>query len=248
MNRERQLAQTFVALSDTYAAEFDPLRLFLRLVHACTDLLDADAAAVMIGDARGSLKTMATTDEEAAFIELLQVQTGQGPCMECYRTAGPVAVADIATEYARWPKLVGVMLESGYGSLQAIPMQLHDRPIGVLTLLRGNTGRLPHSDGHLAQALADSATLGLMHWSTEPTRGDDVITRVQSVIAAKATLDIAKGLLAQHADVSVGEAARLLHAYATLRRLRLTDTAHALVTRELDLSEVVQGQRLPGAP
>ncbi|MFF0204529.1 hypothetical protein [Streptomyces sp. NPDC005017] len=28
MNRERQLAQAFVALSDTYAAEFDPLQLF----------------------------------------------------------------------------------------------------------------------------------------------------------------------------------------------------------------------------
>ncbi|MEV7450947.1 hypothetical protein ACFW20_09290 [Streptomyces nigra] len=91
MNRERQLARTFVALSDTYAAEFDPLGLFHRLVHACTDLLDADAAAVIIGDARGSLKTMATTDEDAAFIELLQVQTGQGPCMECYRTARLVA-------------------------------------------------------------------------------------------------------------------------------------------------------------
>lgn len=125
---------------------------------------------------------------------------------------------------------------------------MHDRPVGVLTLLRGSTGRLPDNDMHLAQALADSATLGLMHWSTEPTRGDDVITRVQSVIAAKATLDIAKGMLAQHADVSVAEAARLLHAYVTLRRLRLTDTAHALVTRELDLSEVAQGQRLPGAP
>ncbi|MGW7661814.1 GAF domain-containing protein [Streptomyces sp. NPDC054756] len=245
MNRERQLAQTFVALSDTYAAEFDPLRLFQRLVHACTDLLETDAAAVMIGDARGHLMTMATTDEEAAFIEVLQVQTGQGPCMECYRTARPVSVPDIAVEYARWPKLVGVMLETGYGSLQAVPMQLHDRPIGVLTLLRGSTGRLPENDVHLAQALADSATLGLMHWSTEPARSDDVITRVQSVIAAKATLDIARGMLAQHAGVSVAEAARLLNAYVTRGRYRLTDTAHALVARELDLSEVVEGQRLP---
>ncbi|MEU6532306.1 GAF domain-containing protein [Streptomyces sp. NPDC046928] len=244
MNRERELAQTFVALSETYAAEFDPLRLFQRLVHACVDLLETDAAAVMIGDARGHLKTMATTDEEAAFIEVLQVQTGQGPCMECYRTARPVSVPDIAVEYARWPKLVGVMLETGYGSLQAVPMQLHDRPIGVLTLLRGRTGRLPENDVHLAQALADSATLGLMHWSTEPARSDDVITRVQSVIAAKATLDIARGMLAQHADVSVAEAARLLNAYVTRRRYRLTDTAHALVARELELSEIVEGQRL----
>ena len=55
-------------------------------------------------------------------------------------------------------------------------------------------------------------------------------------------------MLAEHADVSVAEAARLLQAYVTRRRLRLTDTARALVERELDLSEVVEGQRLPGAP
>ncbi|MEV8089463.1 hypothetical protein [Streptomyces nigra] len=62
------------------------------------------------------------------------------------------------------------------------------------------------------------------------------------------TLDIAEGMLAQHADVCAAEAARLLHAYVTRRRLRLTGTAHALVAREPDLSEVVAGRRLPGAP
>lgn len=73
MYRERQLAQAFVVLADTYAAQFDPLHLFHRLVHACRDLLDVDTAAVMIADARGSLKTMAATDEDAAFAELLQL-------------------------------------------------------------------------------------------------------------------------------------------------------------------------------
>ena len=96
MNRERQLAQAFLALSDTYAAEFDPLHLFHSLVHACRDLLDIDAAAVMIADARGGLRTMASTDEDAAFTELLQLQNGHGPCMDCYRIGEPVSVPDIA--------------------------------------------------------------------------------------------------------------------------------------------------------
>ncbi|MEU9474489.1 GAF and ANTAR domain-containing protein [Streptomyces sp. NPDC048191] len=242
MNRERQLAQAFVALSDTYAAEFDPLHLFHRLVHSCRELLDADAAAVMIGDARGSLKTMATTDDHAAFIELLQVQTGQGPCMDCYRTAQAVAVPDSTAEYERWPKLVTAMLEAGYGSLNAVPMRLHDRPLGTLTLLRSHAGGLPEDDVLLAQALADSATLALMHWSTEPARSDDVITRVQSVISAKATLEIAKGMIAQQAGTTLPEAARLLSGYASHHRLRLTETAHALVTRALEPAAVVDGQ------
>ncbi|WP_267912681.1 ANTAR domain-containing protein [Streptomyces adelaidensis] len=83
-----------------------------------------------------------------------------------------------------------------------------------------------------------------MHWSTEPARGDDVITRVQSVIAAKATLEIAKGMVAQHTGLTVGEAARLLSAYAIRRRVRLTETAYSLVTRGLEPAAVVDGQPL----
>ncbi|MEV5232623.1 hypothetical protein [Streptomyces pseudogriseolus] len=79
MNRERELAKAFVDLADTYAPQFDPLYLFTGLVRGCQALLTVDAAAAMIADARGTSKTMAATDEEAAFVQLMQLQTGRGP-------------------------------------------------------------------------------------------------------------------------------------------------------------------------
>ncbi len=242
MNRERQLAQAFLALSDTYAAEFDPLHLFHRLVHTCQDLLDVDAAAVMMGDAHGRLRTMATTDEDAAFAELVRLQNGNGPCTDSYHVGELVSVPDIAAEYERRPKLVTAMIKYGYNSLQAIPMRLQGRPLGALTLLRRQPGHLNDDDVHLAQALADSAVLALMHWSAEPARVDDVITRVQSAIAAKATLEIAKGMVAQYADTTISKAAQLLTAYANGRRIRLTETAHALVTRGMTPAAVLEPQ------
>ncbi|MFE9764071.1 GAF domain-containing protein [Streptomyces sp. NPDC005808] len=201
-----------------------------------------DAAAVMIADARGSLRTMATTDEDGAFAELLQLQNGQGPCMDCCRTGEPVSVPDIAGEYERWPRLVTAMIDTDYGSLQAVPVSLHTRPLGALTLLRRSPGRSAEDDVHLAQALADSAALALMHWSAEPDHIDEVITRVQGLIAAKTTLEIAKGMVAQHAGGTIGEAARLLSAYASGRQVRLTETAHALVNRGLTPAAIVEGQ------
>ncbi|MFG2466021.1 GAF and ANTAR domain-containing protein [Streptomyces canus] len=243
MNRERQLAQAFLALSDTYAAEFDPLHLFHSLVHACHDLLDVDAAAVMIADARGGLRTMASTDEDAAFTELLQLQSGNGPCMDSYRIGEPVSVPDIAAEQAHWPQLVAAVIDAGYDSLQAIPVRLHQRTLGVLTLLRRQLGPLTPDDVHLAQALADSAARALMHWSTEPARADDVITRVQSAISSKATLEIAKGMIAQYADTTITEASHLLTAYARQRRIRLSETVQALVNRNMHPSAVAEAKR-----
>ncbi|MFD4259933.1 GAF and ANTAR domain-containing protein [Streptomyces sp. NPDC058534] len=239
MNRERELAKAFVDLSDTYAPEFDPLHLFHRLVHACKGLLQVDAAAVMIADARGSLKTMAATDEGAAFVELLQTQTGHGPCMDCYRNGEAHGYPDITDEQERWPRLVAAMTGSGYVALQTIPVRLHARQLGALTLLRIRSGRLSEDDVHLAQSLADSSAVALMHWSTEPARSDDVITRVQSAIAAKATLEIAKGMIAEHAGVHVGDAGHLLTDYASRHRASLARTVQALVTRDLEPAAIL---------
>ncbi|MFB7651560.1 MULTISPECIES: GAF and ANTAR domain-containing protein [unclassified Streptomyces] len=234
MNRERELARAFVDLSDTYAPHFDPLHLFHRLVHACKELLRVDAAAVMIADARGSLKTMASTDGGAAFVELLQSQTGHGPCMDCYRTGEAGGYPDINAERQRWPRLVTAMTGNGYVALQTIPVRFHERPLGALTLLSIRPGRLPEDDVHLAQSLADSSAVALMHWSTEPARSDDVITRVQSAIAAKATLEIAKGMIAEYAGLAVGEAGHLLTDYAAQHRVSLARTADALLTRDIE--------------
>jgi transcriptional regulator with GAF, ATPase, and Fis domain len=213
------------------------LRLFDRLVHTCRSLLGVDAVAVMVADVRGTLKTMAATEDEAAFMELMQMQTGRGPCMDCYRTGEGRSVPDITAEEERWPELVAAMADAGYRSLHTVPVRLHDSTLGALTLLNFDTGDLPVGDPHLAQALADSAALALMHWSAE-RRGDDVVTRVQSVIAAKNVLEIAKGMIAAYLGVPVNQAGRLLASYADRCRVSLAATAQALVDRDLELSTV----------
>lgn len=60
--------------------------------------------------------------------------------MDCYRIGEPVSVPDITTEQERWPKPVAAMTENGYESVQAIPVRLHERPLGALTLLRQRSG------------------------------------------------------------------------------------------------------------
>ncbi|MEU2421925.1 GAF domain-containing protein [Streptomyces sp. NPDC007851] len=218
MNRERELAKAFIDLADTYAPQFGPLYLFNRLVRSCPRLLEVDAAAVMIADARGTLKTMAATNEEAAFVELMQLQTGRGPCMDCYRTGRARGIPDITSERERWPELVTATTEAGYRSLHAVPVRLHERTLGALTLLNTRPVRMAPDELDLAQALTDSAALSLMHWATEP-RPDDVITRVRSAIAAKATLEIAKCMIAAYHDMTIPQAGRLLadHAAASAR-------------------------------
>ncbi|MFJ8160356.1 GAF and ANTAR domain-containing protein [Streptomyces sp. NPDC096136] len=238
MTREQQLARAFVSLADTLAPDFDPLSLFDGLVGHCVGLLDADAGGVMMGDARGGLRIMAASGEDAVLLELLQLQTGSGPCVDCYHSGQALSVADLAAERHRWPELASAALEVGYHSSQTVPLRLHEHVIGALTLFRRAAGRLDPEQTEVAQALADSAALSLLHWSADPEPGAEVLTKTQAAIAYKNALEIAKGMVAQHAGVSVEEASRILRGYAVDRRVSLADTVHALVAGSLDLDGI----------
>ncbi|MER7570123.1 ANTAR domain-containing protein, partial [Streptomyces sp. NPDC097941] len=65
---------------------------------------------------------------------------------------------------------------------------------------------------------------------------------VQGALAAKATLEIAKGMIAQHADTTITQAAHLLTTYAHHHHLRLTDTVQALVTRTLPPNTITRAR------
>ncbi|MFF9170674.1 MULTISPECIES: ANTAR domain-containing protein [unclassified Streptomyces] len=63
---------------------------------------------------------------------------------------------------------------------------------------------------------------------------------MQSALVAKATLEIAKGMLAAYADISIAEAGRRLSDHAAHHRVSLAETAHALVKRTMQPSDITR--------
>jgi hypothetical protein len=75
----------------------------LRLVtDAGTELLGSTGTGVMLTDPRGGVEVVAASDERSRFVELLQTQVEQGPCLDCIATSTVVTSADLAAEGARW--------------------------------------------------------------------------------------------------------------------------------------------------
>ena len=70
--REELVSRAFVSLADTLVDEFDIIDLLDRLVGFCVQLLPADAAGIVLGDARQELRAVAASDEAAHVMELLQ--------------------------------------------------------------------------------------------------------------------------------------------------------------------------------
>ncbi|MGH3983526.1 MAG: transcriptional regulator, partial [Pseudonocardiaceae bacterium] len=77
-----RLARTFVELADTLVDEFDLVEFLHLLVDRCVELLEVSATGLMLADAQGRLRVMASSAENIRLLELFQLQNEEGPCLE----------------------------------------------------------------------------------------------------------------------------------------------------------------------
>src|ERR1700720_954708 len=157
------LSETFVELTDTMVAGFDVIDFLHVLTDRSVQLLDVSAAGLLLADPRGELRVVAASSEAVRLLELFQLQNDQGPCLDCFRAGRPVAAADLAAEAQRWPRFAAAAQQAGFAAVQALPMRLRDQVIGALNLFRAIPGAFDPADIRIGQALADVATISLLH-------------------------------------------------------------------------------------
>lgn len=89
-DREQLLSRAFVRLADTLVDDYDVIELLDRLVGYSVELLAADATGILLVDSQRTLRVVASSREDAELMELLQLQSDQGPCIRVlsHRCAG----------------------------------------------------------------------------------------------------------------------------------------------------------------
>jgi transcriptional regulator with GAF, ATPase, and Fis domain len=197
-------------------------------------LLDVAAAGLLLADPRGELRVVAASSEAARLLELFQLQNDQGPCLDCYRSGQPVQAADLDAAAARWPRFAPVARQAGFAAVQALPMRLREQVIGALNLFRAAPGVFDPADVRVGQALADVATISLLH-ERSMRHSDALNEQLQTALNSRVVIEQAKGKLAERLGVDMDQAFSLLRDFARNRNLRLSDLAQAFI----DGSEVL---------
>ena len=223
------LSDTFVDLADTMVADFDVIDFLHLLTDRSVALLGASAAGVMLADPRGELRVAAASSEEAGLLELFQLQNDQGPCLDCFRTGRAVTATDLACPAPRWPRFAEAAVRSGFATVEALPMRLRDQVIGALNLFRAAPGGLDPADLRIAQALADVATIGLLH-ERNVRRRETVSEQLQAALNSRVIIEQAKGKLAERLGIDMDRAFAMLRDYARNTNQHLTDIARDFVT------------------
>lgn len=234
LTREARLLQTFVTLADTLVADYDVVDLLQTLVDACRDILDVTDAGILLANAEGDLELIASTSETTRLVEVIQLAAEAGPCIECYRSAKPVTVADLTDVPPEWSAFQRSALQNGYTAIDAIPMRLRDVTIGTLNLLHTSTESGSDADLSAATAFADVATIGILH---ERAVHDSTVLaqQLQTALDSRVLIEQAKGVVSYTAQVPVDAAFELIRSHARENGLRLSDVAGRLVRRELRL-------------
>ncbi|HEY1620166.1 MAG TPA: GAF and ANTAR domain-containing protein [Streptosporangiaceae bacterium] len=222
------LSDTFVELADTMVADFDVIDFLHLLTDRAVALLAASAAGVVLADPRGELRLAAASSEEAGLLELFQLQNDEGPCLECFRTGRAVTATDLAGPAPQWPRFAEAATRAGFATVQALPMRLRDQIIGAMNLFVTGPRLLGPADLRIGQALADVATIGLLH-ERNVRRSETVAEQLQGALNSRVMVEQAKGKLAERLSIDMDRAFTMLRDYARNSNQRLTDVARTFV-------------------
>ena len=237
MTRETVLARTMVELADNLVDDFDIVELLTTLSDRCVEVLDIAAAGIMLATPDGQLQAMTSSNEAMRVVELFELQSDEGPCLDCFRSHQPVVNQDLTDAADRWPRFAPVAVQAGFRAADAIPMRLRGQIIGALNLFRTETGSMSDDDVVVAQALADIATIAILQ-NRQTVETGELNAQLTTALSSRVVIEQAKGMIAERQRIPVDEAFDRLRRHARNHNLRLADVARDTVDGTIDPSTV----------
>jgi GAF domain-containing protein len=244
--REAVLARVLVRLADTLASDFDIVDFLHGLSADSVEILEAEAAGVMLADPRGGLRLVASSDERMRLLELFELQGAQGPCLDAFSTGRPVQ-ASAADSRARWPAFAPRACGAGFQVMCAVPLRVRTQVIGALNLFRSSDEPFTGTEMEIAQAMAEMAAIGLIQ--ERALRERNLLTeQLQAALNSRVVIEQAKGKLAERLGVDMDQAFALLRDHARASNRRLSDLARAFIDGTESVTGPDPGRTRPPRP
>lgn len=143
VNRLLQTQRTLPAKLETIVA------IVKRTVPGC------DAAGIILL-VDGAPTTSAVSDRLTVEVDLVQYETGEGPCLEAI-IQGEVIRIDVMEREARFARLAPGALAHDVNSVLSIPLTVHGESVGALNLYSHQANGFGEASMRAVQPLADYA-------------------------------------------------------------------------------------------
>lgn len=235
MSRDAR-ARALGALSRFMVAEASMRDTLMRVTEIAAETISATAMAgvAVMGD-DGKPTTAVFTDDKAPQIDLGQYESGNGPCLEAWRTRRVVRIEEMTAATDRYPEFSAMALAHGIHSTLSLPLVAGDNGVGALNLYAHTEHGFTADDEVIGLELASTAAVVLAnagaYWGVS-----ELAQQLQQAMESRAEIEQAKGMLmARSAGLSADEAFDLLRRASQRENVKLREIARRIVQRQATL-------------
>jgi len=215
----------------------DASELMQRLCRLAVDEMDLSGCAVVLMSGAESASVVAASGRHARTVPGLQMELGEGPCLDAHARGIPVLLPDLSAENAgRWPAFAAAALAVGVHAEFSLPLTVGPGGIGTLDLCRDRPGML--SEEHLADALvaADIARDAVLYQQYAPGAPGPAELLARDG-ADRLVIHQATGMIAAQLDATIANALARLRADAFASGRSMYDVALDVVERRVRFDE-----------
>ena len=206
------------------------------LCATCVTALGAEASGMMITDAKSHLRVIGSSDEDTHSLELLEVQSQEGPCYESAVTGQIILREDLSSAIG-WEQFRAQAAALGYQSAIAVPIFVHGQPIGALNIFWRHPQEFNNQTIGFAKAVADLAAIGFAFQDRVPD-AQSLALRMEDAAQTRIMVEQAKGMIAVQANASMNEAFELMRRYHQQTGHPLNSIAADVISRKLRASDM----------
>ena len=207
-----------------------------RVIDFSGQLFTVTGGGLMLADEGGELHYIVASTGPSHLLEEVQIETGEGPCVDTYVYDRMTVTTDLAHD-ERYPTVAPLVVPHGIGAVLAVPVHLTDFPIGSLNLYVDRPYEFDESElnalkryGEVVEAMIGAAVAA--------SHAGELADQLSYALDYRTSIERGIGYLMARDHLTHPDAFRTLRAAARSGRRKVGDVA----------AELLDTGRLPNEP
>ncbi|MEE2034866.1 ANTAR domain-containing protein [Rhodococcus chondri] len=216
-----ELSRQIALLAREFFVPDDLDRTLGGITAAAAELIAvADGIDITLLTGPEKFRSVAATTPLASTLDALQIELGQGPCLDVVTADPIIRVQDMRTE-TRWPAYAPAAVEAGVFSCLSVRLYTHRDDVGALNLFSHAADAFGAGDEALADILATQAAAALT--------AARIHEQLTSALCSRDIIGQAKGIIMERFGVDAAHAFEMLRRMSQNRNIPLVEIATRLI-------------------
>jgi GAF domain-containing protein len=231
MSQDRAFDDGLAELSQYFVGDKTMLDTLHRVATLAVEAIEPAAYAGLTMLIDGEMMTGVFTDADAPEIDRAQYDTGEGPCLDAFRTGEIHRVTSTEAD-GPWPAFRAACRAHGIMSTASFPMLIDDVRHGALNIYSTDTDAFGADEIRTGRSFAAQAGVVVAYarsyWNARQLSG-----HLEAALVHRAEIEQAKGIIIASTGVSPDAAFEVLVKQSQPENRKLRDVAAELVKSKI---------------